>query len=364
MYIRRVKKQRSPNSKIFYQYTLAQTTRQGKKVKQRNILYLGSDTELDDKNNRATVLAALKAGIQGRQALFPTDMPVNLKLLIDKYIKKYYLKYGDEPGDKGATLPPDAAKANYQQVDINALEVTEVRSFGAEHLCGQTLDKLQLADCLRATGMKNEMVVKSLISIVARAVFCVSEHKTAQILEMNSELSALYGYDNPITHKQLYQGNKADSTTVDDMLCDLEKHSAKNNKCTVVIDAGIATEDNLALIAGKGHHYVCVSPKRLKDYEMGTTVRRLTDRGKNTVELAIFRPPDYTDTWMYVKSEAKRKKETSMDDKLCQRYEEELENIRSAFSKKGGTRKIDKVWERIGRVKEKNKRVSAARDEA
>ena len=34
-------------------------------------------------------------------------------------------------------------------------------------------------------------------------------------------------------------------------------------------------------------------------------VIQLTDRGKNTVELSIFNPEAYTDTWMHVQSESK-----------------------------------------------------------
>jgi hypothetical protein len=52
MFIKQVKKQRSKDSKVFFQYTLAQTSRINGKVKQSNILYLGSDRLLEDKNNR------------------------------------------------------------------------------------------------------------------------------------------------------------------------------------------------------------------------------------------------------------------------------------------------------------------------
>jgi transposase len=62
---------------------------------------------------------------------------------------------------------------------------------------------------------------------------------------------------------------------------------------------------------------------------------------------------------MYVESEAKRKKEASMNLKLRQAFEEDLDSIKSAFSKKGGTKLINKVWERIGRAKQKHNRVSA-----
>lgn len=61
---------------------------------------------------------------------------------------------------------------------------------------------------------------------------------------------------------------------------------------------------------------------------------------------------------MYVQSDMKRHKEHSITKKLSQRFEEELISIGCALGKKGGTKKIEKVWERIGRAKEKHKRVS------
>lgn len=41
-----------------------------------------------------------------------------------------------------------------------------------------------------------------------------------------------------------------------------------NSKALVVMDAGIGTKDNLALIKAKGYNYLCVSRERLKDFEL------------------------------------------------------------------------------------------------
>jgi len=79
MFISRVKKQRSSSSKIFYQYTLAQSARVDGKVKQRAIHYLGSDTLLSDKDNRDVVLSILKAKIFGQPELFPIEPKKELK---------------------------------------------------------------------------------------------------------------------------------------------------------------------------------------------------------------------------------------------------------------------------------------------
>lgn len=448
MFIREVKKQRSKEAKAFYQYNLVQTSRIDGKVKQNVILYLGSDPLLGEKDNQKIILNILKAKIFQQASAFPVDAPEPIQKLAESLYEKYLIKYG-EPAPNQVSIPPAPEKAEMHHVDIKGLEVSDVKSFGAEHLCKQITVKLKLRECLEHVGIKGKQADKALIAIVARAVFSSSEHKTAQQLDMNSELAACFNYPLPITHKQLYavsdqlfahkdkidkflyeritglfdlqdklvifdisntyfetgklgsklanygrskekrsdaplvvftgvinaqgfirhsriyEGNKADSNTLADMIADLDKHSAPQAKKTVVIDAGIATEDNLTLIREKGYEYVCVSRKRLKDYPLAQdgdpikTVIQLTDRDKNKVELSVFYPEGHEDTWMYVQSDAKRKKEASMTEKLSQRFQEELESIKGALSKKGGTKKVEKVWERIGRAKEKHNRASA-----
>jgi hypothetical protein len=446
MFIRKVKKQRSKDSKVFYQYTLAQSARVNGKVKQRAILYLGSSTLLEDKNNRVIVLAILKAKIFGIKELFPINPSKELENLGLSLFEKYLLKYGESELVDGVSIPPAPARAEYHNIDIKGLEISNVKTFGVEHLTKQVLDKLQLKTCFSSLGMSEKQSDKALLSIAARAIFSCSEYKTAQFLETNSELTSCFDVAEKVSHKQLYalsdtlykhkekidsflynrvtdlfdledklvifdisntyfetrkssstiakygrskekrydcplvvftgvinaqgfirhsriyQGNTPDSATLEDMITDLVTYSPKTVKQTIVIDAGIATEDNLTYIKDKGYKYVCVSRKRLKDYPNQVThktITQLTDRDKNKVELAIFKPKGFTDTWMYVQSEAKRVKEQSMNDKLKQRFEEDISVIQNALSTKGGTKRINKVWERIGRAKQKHNRVSA-----
>jgi len=445
MFIRQVKKQRSNSSKVFYQYTLVQAARVDGKVKQRSILYLGSDKLLEDTNNRKKVLTILKSKIFKQPELFLQDIPGELKRLALQYYDKYCVKYGQDE-ENPTSIPPRPQISEFHNIDIKGLEVENVKEFGAEHLCRQMLDKLGLRDYFTSLGMSGGQTKKALISIVGKAIYSASEYKTSQVLEMNSELAALYNYEKKITHKQLYtisdilyqhkpfidkylynritdmfdikdklvifdisntyfetrkaqskiakygrskekrgdcplvvfsgvinsqgfirhsriyEGNKSDMATISDMIKDLEEHSSPDMQHTVVIDAGIATDGNLEELDRKGYLYVCVSKKRIKDYPVDTSkpkTIKLTDRGKNEVELSIFKPAGYNDTWMYVESEAKRKKEISMNLKLRQGFEEDLDSIKSSFSKKGGTKLINKVWERIGRAKERHNRVSA-----
>ena len=92
-------------------------------------------------------------------------------------------------------------------------------------------------------------------------------------------------------HSRIYPGNTADPTTLSDMIDNLENHTTAHQKI-IVIDAGIATEDNLILIRKKGYQNVCVSRVEPKDIPAGTsnkTISVATDRGKGQVEIALYK---------------------------------------------------------------------------
>ena len=164
-----------------------------------------------------------------------------------------------------------------------------------------------------------------------------------------------------IRHSRIYEGNTADPTTLPDMLEDLKKHSPQHAKRTVVIDAGLASEENLAIIRNAGLTYVCVARSGLKDYQAHVKEQKVVikDRNGSPIELAMVETPTQPDRWMYVKSEGKTRKERAIDAQLTARFEQDLQTAKAALTKKGGTKKIEKVYERIGRIKEKHKKVQA-----
>ena len=70
-----------------------------------------------------------------------------------------------------------------------------------------------------------------------------------------------------ITYTDIHEGNMADCKTLSMMIGKLSTHTCNHN-AVIVLDAGIATEENLALIQREGYHYVCVSRAKLKDYSI------------------------------------------------------------------------------------------------
>lgn len=447
MFIRQIKKKNGPNGKTFSQFSLVQNSRVHGVVKQRNILYLGSHEALLDPFVKKAVLEILKSKIFGQPNLFAKNVPLAVQALADSYYNKYVTLYGQAPIADAISIPPAATKADYHKVDISTLQFKDVKSFGAENLCQQMIQKLELDTCLEKLKWEKDDINKALIAICARAIFSSSEHKTAKYLSENSELSNLFAnkeyilnhrhlyqladklyahknvidkhiynrvcdwftlddkllifdisntyFESPkfdsqlaqygrskekrsdckivvftgvinaqgfIKHSKIYEGNKADVSTLEDMIADLEKHSHNGEKKTVVLDAGIASEANLSLLREKGYKYVCVARAILQKYELDkSNIKqvKLHDKNQTPIQLSIVKQDKYSDTWMYVKSPDKEKKETSMNKKLSTRFIEELESLKEGLHKKGTSKKATKIYERLGRLKQKHKNVSS-----
>ncbi len=164
-----------------------------------------------------------------------------------------------------------------------------------------------------------------------------------------------------IKYTQFYEGNMSDGKTLKATITDIEQNSqTTQNKKLIVIDAGIATEKNLKMLRSKNYDYLCVSRRKLREYEalLDKPVVTLEDKRGNPIEMKILKAEHEEDHFVYVWSKQKQLKEYSMEEKMIQRYEEELQKIKKAIHTKGGTKKEQKVWERIGRLKQKYPRVN------
>jgi hypothetical protein len=159
-----------------------------------------------------------------------------------------------------------------------------------------------------------------------------------------------------IKYSTIYEGNKADCKTLADMIDKLRLATSETvKKALVVIDAGIATEENLEMISKKGYDYLCVSRSNLKDYtvEAGSQTVFVTDKKNQKIELVKVQTSTNSDYYLKVKSHAKEKKESAMNSRFKDRFEEGLKNIEGSLHKKSGVKKTDRVHQRIGRLRQK-----------
>ncbi len=159
-----------------------------------------------------------------------------------------------------------------------------------------------------------------------------------------------------IKYSTVYEGNTADCNTLPDMVDRLKYASSDSgNKSLVVMDAGIATEDNLKLLEQRGYNYLCVNRSKLQDYAAveNTTEQIVFTQDKQQLRLQKVISIRHTDYFLRVKSSGKTIKEQSMKTQFESRFEEELEKIKSSITKKHGIKKADKVNQRIGRAIQK-----------
>jgi len=220
-----------------------------------------------------------------------------------------------------------------------------------------TMDIFSLKDTLMIYDLTNSYFEgRKLGSLLAKFARSKEKRNDCRLVSISAVVNR-HGF---LKYSKIDQGNICESKTLLEVIKQIkEKSKTKQLNKVVVIDAGIATEDNLEALRKSKEKYVCVSRIRLKDYEDHTSdgMRTIYDKEKNKIEIKLINPEDKPDKWLIVKSQMKKKKELSMLTKSEQKYEEKLQNIEQAIHKNRGTKRINKVWERIGRAKESSKNV-------
>lgn len=164
-----------------------------------------------------------------------------------------------------------------------------------------------------------------------------------------------------VRYSKFYKGNVSEPGTFKEMLSDVALGmDIKNEKPVVVMDAGIATEENLETIRSDefGYDYVCVSRTTPKEYNKLTEkAKAISDNRDNKIELTKVSVEGKEDNFLHVKSAQKEKKENSIDEKLSKRLELQLQEIKNKLLNPRALKKAEKVHEKVGKIKAKLSKV-------
>lgn len=233
----------------------------------------------------------------------------------------------------------------------SALNLYEVKDELEKHLSQRTNDLFELDDKIILYDLTNTYFEgRKLNSTLAQFGRSKEKRKDAKLVV----LAMVVNIEGFIKYTAIHEGNIADCNTLSTMIDKLATHTC-SHKAVVVLDAGIATKENLELIQKKGFNYLCVSRTRLKNYT--AVPNRLTvlmeTKSKQEIRLKAVQTDNDTDYYLEVKSDAKAAKETGMKEQFEKRFEEQLQKIHQAIHSKGGIKRVDKVHERIGRAKQK-----------
>lgn len=156
----------------------------------------------------------------------------------------------------------------------------------------------------------------------------------------------------------VYEGNVSEPATLSEMLQELESSElSADKKPTVVMDAGIATEDNINWLIEHHYPYLVVSRKKHREFAESSSVVVKEDNECTVKAQKVF-DEKTQETLLYCHSTMREKKDQAIANRFVKRFEEDLQKLDDGLHKKRCLKKYDKVMVKIGRLREKYSRVS------
>jgi transposase len=160
-----------------------------------------------------------------------------------------------------------------------------------------------------------------------------------------------------LNRTSILPGNASEPKTLEEMIKNLNVHQSLF-KPTIILDAGISTKENLAWLREKGYTYVVSARQDAPSIDLEGELVPVGDLN-NLVKAALIKSEgDSEEKWLYCESEAKAAVAAEMKQSFRKRFEADLKKLIDGLSKPKGRKKFTKIIERIGRLKEKHKRIS------
>ena len=162
-----------------------------------------------------------------------------------------------------------------------------------------------------------------------------------------------------VRRSQVFAGNVSEPHTLAEMLSALQAPKG----ALVVMDRGIATQDNITYktaqavacswLAEQGYRYLVVSRERKRTFDLASAMT-VTTATQQTVHLHKVVSEDGQEARLYCYSEAREQKEKAIAERFAKRFENALTTLSEGLSRPRTQKRIDKIWQRIGRLKEKS----------
>ncbi len=145
-----------------------------------------------------------------------------------------------------------------------------------------------------------------------------------------------------VRRSKIYAGNTAEPETLQTML----QEADAPNEAIVIMDRGIATAENVQWLRQAKYRYLVMSRERARVFDPAD--RQVTELD-NGVELYEVR--DSEEVRVYCRSSQRIKKEQAMVARRRAKFEAQLTQLDQGLSRPKTTKKLSRIWERIGRFK-------------
>jgi hypothetical protein len=122
------------------------------------------------------------------------------------------------------------------------------------------------------------------------------------------------------------------------------------------MDRGIATRANLEWLTENKYRYLVVSRERLREFDFAKAQSIQTARSG---EIQIYKElnEDQTEARLYCYSPGRQWKERGITERFMKMYEAGLDDLSKSLEKPRSNKTMEKILQRIGRLKEKSRGV-------
>ena len=156
-----------------------------------------------------------------------------------------------------------------------------------------------------------------------------------------------------VRRSEVFSGSVREQETLETMLSAL----GAPDGALVVMDRGIATEDRVAWLRGAGYRYLVVSRERRRAFDPSAATAHGTRSGR-TVHLQRAASRADGEVRLHCHSPERAEKENAILERFSKRFEEALASLSEGLARPRTVKRLDKVHERVGRLKARHGRVA------
>ena len=156
---------------------------------------------------------------------------------------------------------------------------------------------------------------------------------------------------------EVWEGNTHDSATLEAMLAGLSARAAGAEGATVVMDRGIASAENLALLRERGYHYlVGVASQSRPGFAELIREARFTTLDTRHPGIEVLRVVRDGEVFLLVRSADRAQKDRSIRERFLPRLQAELDTVAERYG--SGKLSKEKALSAIGRLRQQYQRAS------
>jgi hypothetical protein len=162
-----------------------------------------------------------------------------------------------------------------------------------------------------------------------------------------------------VRKSEIFDGNISEPTTFKEMLDKLKVPQKDTNllnahKSLVIMDAGIASQENIDYLIANKYEYLVVSRKQNKQFDEAKSTPVKLDKNDNAIVRAMKVVNEETgEIELFIHSVAREAKEEAMQTRVQTLFIDKLQYLKDGLSLKRRTKDYTKVIETIGRLKQK-----------